>query len=328
MFAIDHQRGLREQIRPFVSKVDRVRRSDMVARGANKDHVAAPFLFGDLRKVLGECQHRRETGRVVERGIEPSIHMSHDEDVFVSRAGERPVDAHRFQVWTRFRLELQLELHRAGADQIAELLAILKSQKESRYESVRGEATAQPLPGRHVVVVAPDGDDRCRAGIVGSFEGGLEESRLPHLPRREHGVNDCSLAAYVPSREVGGRSETDPHGIQVETAGRRGRGAERRPRSTERQGLAAAGGGHVPVGREPLRRQRELGTVDIHHAELAEPRFEQIGRHRLVLRARDAAPVLVSVVAALARDGDDLVDDRLHVQAVDVGVRAFGVWQR
>jgi hypothetical protein len=77
-----------------------------------------------------------------------------------------------------------------------------------------------------------------------------------------------------------------------------------------------------------LRRQRELGAVDIHHAELAELRFEQIGRHRLVFRARDAAPVLVSVVAALARDGDDVVDDRLHVQAVDVGVRAFGVWQR
>src|SRR3954471_15621551 len=77
------------------------------------------------------------------------------------------------------------------------------------------------------------------------------------------------------------------------------RGAERRQQRAERQGLAAARSRHVPTGGKPLRRQRELGTIDVHHAEFAELRFEQIGGHRFVLGTRDAAPVLVAVVAAL-----------------------------
>ena len=139
----------------------------------------------------------------------------------------------------------------------------------------------------------------------------------------------AGLAADVTSGEVGCGAETDPDrrrhrgrsaGVAVEPSAGRSDG--------EGQRLAAAGRGHVPIGREPLRRQRELGTVDVHHPELAELRFDADRRSSLrtscpAMRPQDLLPSsrLLREMATIS------LTIAFILQAVDLRVRLLGVRQ-
>ena len=68
--------------------------------------------------------------------------------------------------------------------------------------------------------------------------------------------------------------------------------------------------------------------MDVGQADLLEPRLDQIAGHLLVLRAGNPPPILVPVVAAPARDRDDVVHRRLHLKAADVRVSAIGWAER
>jgi hypothetical protein len=57
---------------------------------------------------------------------------------------------------------------------------------------------------------------------------------------------------------------------------------------------------------------------------LLEARFDPVVHHRFVFGARDAAPVLVPVVAAFVGDGDDLFQGVFHLQAVDLQIFLIG----
>ena len=125
-------------------------------------------------------------------------------------------------------------------------------------------------------------------------------------------MND-RLAAHVASGEVGGRAEADVHRVEIESGRRRADRAEHRMRRLQRERLRAARDAHRPRRGEPRRRQRGLFEPDV-HAEAAQLRGDQLLRLGVRRRPGDPAPPLIAGVAALARDGGQLLDVRLEMR--------------
>ena len=253
--------------------------------------------------------------------------MRKDDDVLVGHAGERAPDVRARQTVPHLDGHSHLERHRLScADEIADHLAVLKSHEEAGRSDralLAGCAfasTAQPLPDRKIVGDAVDDPDGRGAAVGGSRHGPLVGRRMAHRTRRRDGMNEDGLAFDLAAREICRCAGADPHDIKVEASGRRRRRIERRVHGFERVRLAAGRERIGPVGREPLRRQRERLTVDVLQAVFPEFRLGPVMHHRLVLGAGDAAPVFVAVIAAPERDRDHLLQDLFHFEAVDLQV--------
>jgi hypothetical protein len=64
------------------------------------------------------------------------------------------------------------------------------------------------------------------------------------------------------------------------------------------------------------------------HAERLESAYDPVLHHAVVRRAGNAAPILVAVIAALARDRGNLANRRLDPLCVDAGIGLFAGRQR
>src|SRR5436190_817924 len=92
---------------------------------------------------------------------------------------------------------------------------------------------------------------------------------------------------------------------------------------------ASSASGNFPRRGKPLRRKLvELLNTDLVEPDAAELRGDPLRGHPIVRRAGDAAPVLIPVVAALARDGGDLVDVSLDARPAQARVPLLGRRQR
>ena len=325
VLAVDHQRRLRHQIGALVAKIGRVGRSDVVPGRADEDDVPAPLGARHLREVFGQREHHRDARRVVERGVEPAVHVRQHDDVLVRRARQRAVDALRLQAGTHLRRQAHLHARRTGRELIAQQLAVLESDPEGRESSRRGvHGAAEALPDRVVVVVAPDANQRGRAGVLGAADRALEHRRLPHLPWREHRVND-----RPPCRARRGRRSRP-----------RCRGPPRPPRDRARRRSAptsSAGSSVLKVCVLPPPVAVRLQSIGNHCGGRSNSLRWMSLRPRLLNFASIRSPVITSYFVPAIRpqyllpssrlrrgDRDDVVDDRLHAAAVDVGVLAVG----
>src|SRR6185436_568263 len=68
----------------------------------------------------------------------------------------------------------------------------------------------------------------------------------------------------------------------------------------------------------------ELVHVDLLEANALVLRRHPVGGHFVVWRTSNPAPILVAIVAALSRDGGNLVDVALDLEAVDLRVLRIG----
>src|SRR5439155_12825324 len=86
---------------------------------------------------------------------------------------------------------------------------------------------------------------------------------------------------------------------------------------------------NFPRRGKPLRRKLvELLDADLLEPDAPELRRDPFRGHPVVPRAGDATPVLIPVVAALARDRGDLVDVSLDAASAQARVRLLGRRQR
>ena len=118
--------------------------------------------FGTFAKCSASATITDRPDALSSAAVEAAVHVRHDDDALVGRAGQRAVDALRLEAGPLFGLEPHLQRGRPGRDHLAQLLPVLEAHEEAG-NGHRMHAAAEALPDGVVVVVAPDDDDRRRA---------------------------------------------------------------------------------------------------------------------------------------------------------------------
>jgi len=161
------------------------------------------------------------------------------------------------------------------------------------------------------------------AGIVRPPHGAAPVGRVVAPARRRQGVDHHGLPLHVAAQEVSRGAEAHPDDRRRDAVARGRRGLGDRENGFERRG---------PAVRRELRRPRGSGTTAASWRSpgAARPRgralelgHDPVLGHAIISRARNAPPILVPFVAALAGDGGDLTHHGLDFQGIHVRI-GFG----
>ena len=142
-----------------------------------------------------------------------------------------------------------------------------------------------------------------------------------------HAVDEDRLAADILAREIRLGAETGIHGVQFHAALCQAVGVIGRLRRTQLHRLAAAGHGHVPGLRDPLRRKIKRLNANVRKAQRPEFSGEPFIGLGIAGGADDPAPELrMPIVPVAHRNLGQLVHISVHLPAVDraIGFRALG----
>ena len=202
-----------------------------MASGPHEDHVPATLLARNLREVLGQGHHHRHPGCVVERRVEPAVHVRGDDDRLVRRSRQGPVLARAREALDPVQVEARRDGHRTLGDEVPQAPAVLEAHPEARCLLRQGA-----LDDPHISGVAPDADRHRRTRGLCLLHDALHVARVPHLSRGEHGLKDHGFTTHVASGEVQFGAEPDPYRLDAEWARqrRRRRGPVHIPSTTRR----------------------------------------------------------------------------------------------